>query len=146
LRNNRNYADIFSNATDSNVHIDIDYDSEKPLDLSKRAFAKYKDDYYTRYAASQNTIGRFRKEHFAQYDYSKDLESPFARSNRAYQRENTLSQRYADEDEQNLYEIHIVDDQPRQIKILSKTDEIFDHETSKSFTEYMKLIITELGN
>nr|XP_012218830.1 PREDICTED: uncharacterized protein LOC105670080 [Linepithema humile] len=133
LRNNHNYVDVY---------IDIDYDSEEPyknLDLSKSAFAtKYKDDYYTQYVASQNTIGHSRKERFAQYDYSRDFESPFARSNRAHQGENTFSQRYTDKDERNLHEIHTVDVQPRQTKILSKTDEIYDYEAEFRKTRNME--------
>jgi len=125
LRNDRNYVD---------VHIDVDYDSEEPLDRSRRAFA-YEDDYYTRYAP-QNTIGRSRKERFAQYDYPRDRES-FARSNRAYQRENNFLHRYVDENEKNLHDIH--NGQPRKIKILSKADEIFDRETGEFFPKFMKL-------
>lgn len=119
------------------------------LELSRNDGSAVQDDYYSEYVNSRN-IERFQKEHLVRdmrYNYSsRDLESPFSRSNRtarderAYRSDSTAASRwFADNDERIISEARDPKFRSRrspsvkrgkQADVFSRMDENFDHETA----------------
>ncbi|XP_029667325.1 probable serine/threonine-protein kinase DDB_G0278845 isoform X1 [Formica exsecta] len=123
---------------------DLDYDSENLYDdfeLSKDDSAiEYKDNYYTQFVNPRNIIGHSNQRNLsrnARYNYSKDPEFPFARSNRMHRREDISPRQWFDESDERNFREEDADirsrrspsiERKKRTKILSRKDENFNCE------------------
>lgn len=119
---------------------DLNYDdlyAESPYDdpelpRNDSAVEEEEDDYYVQFVNPRNAGARSRRERIPRYDYLRDVESSFAQGIRVPQRENTSPRWYAENEGENVRQMHgtsfQLDDRRKRTKILSRDNKSFNRE------------------